>query len=179
LIVCSTRGDGPVPVEIPPVAASRGVDLDPPDLADADDARWMQACCWPDQTDRFERLAAAIAVADTHPPVVVRGDAVDRLESLLTDLVGSGHPVVTTSWVLNYFEATKRRAFVDRLDEVGASTDLSWVIAESPTLTPELPHGRSTSEERTALTLVTWRRGVRRIRPLGTCHPHGYWLHWA
>ncbi len=178
VIACSTRGTGPVPDAIPAVAASTGVDLDPPDLTDPDDARWIRACCWPDQIDRFDRLAAAIDVAIDHPPVVIRGDAAEHVRPLVTELATHGHPVVTTSWVLDYFEPSVRRDFVARLDDLGGSIDLSWVIAEAPERTPELPHGQPTTEARTALTLVTWRAGERRVRPLATCHPHGYWLHW-
>ncbi len=65
------------------------------------------------------------------------------------------------------------------LDTVGANIDLSWVIAESPAQTPELPHPDDLAGEHiTALTLVTWRAGVKHVQHLATCHPHGYWLHW-
>lgn len=178
-IDCDTRGSGPVPTEMPAVVASIGVDLEPLDPTDLDDARWLRACCWPDQTDRFERLADALAVARQHPPSVRRGNALDLTASMIGELAESGHPIVTTSWVLNYFEPAARRDFVDRLDQVSRSVDLSWVMAESPARTPELPHGDGlVGDERTALTLVTWRDGHRRATALGTCHPHGYWLHW-
>ncbi|WP_051062149.1 DUF2332 domain-containing protein [Ilumatobacter nonamiensis] len=179
LIECSTQGSGPVPVAIPDVVTARGIDLHPIDPTDPTDARWLQACCWPDQTDRFQRLADALAVARSHPPTVEEGNALDEVGRVVSETAAGAHPVITTSWVLNYFEPEGRRAFVDRLERVAQSTDLSWVIAESPAMTPELPHGDGlVGEERTALTLVTWRDGERDARPLATCHPHGYWLHW-
>jgi hypothetical protein len=178
-IDCSTRGSGTVPTAIPPIASSLGVDSHPLDVTDPTDARWLQACCWPDQTDRFERLDEAIAVAHQHPPQLRTGDAVDEVGGLVQEAATIGHPVVTTSWVLNYLGATRRRHFVERLDELGADTDLSWVIAESPAQTPELPHPADLAgEDITALTLVTWRTGTKHVRPVATCHPHGYWLHW-
>ncbi len=75
-----------------------------------------QACCWPDQIDRFERLAAAIDLARRHPPHVRRGDALGLIGELVHDASPSGHPVVTTSWVLNYLVADRRRSFVEHLD---------------------------------------------------------------
>jgi len=180
LIPSGTRGAGPVPTSIPDVITARGVDLHPIDPTAASDARWLQACCWPDQTDRFRRLALALEVARRHPPTVEQGDALGRVARLAIDLAADGHPVVTTSWVLNYFEPTGRRTFVEQLDLVGRTIDLSWVIAESPVMTPELPHGDIfAGRNTTALTLVTWRDGQRSSRPLATCHPHGYWLHWT
>lgn len=179
LLECATRGEGPVPTDLPPVAAARGLDLDPIDLGGADDARWLQACCWPDQTDRFDRLAAAIAVADRHPPRVVQGDAVEAVADLVHELRQAGHPVITTTWALNYLTSADRTSFMDELDRIGARSDLSWVIAESPAQTPELPHPHDVDgEHTTALTVVTWRTGERDVRTMATCHPHGYWLHW-
>lgn len=88
---------------------------------------------------------------------------------------------MTTSWALNYLSAERREAFVDTLDAIGCERDVSWVIAESPAQTPELPHPTDLVGEEihiTALTLVTWRNGERAVRNLATCHPHGYWIHW-
>ena len=179
LIRCHTRGRGPLPVAIPAVATTVGLDVDPLDPTDADDARWLQACCWPDQTDRFERLSAAIATAAEHPPTVVTGDALAQLDELVVRAAETGHPTITTSWVMNYLPPLDRRRFVDRLDELGSTLDLSWVIAESPAQTPELSHPTDLADEHiTALTLITWRSGMRTALTLATCHPHGYWLHW-
>ena len=87
------------------------------------------------------------------------------------------HPIVTTTWVLNYLSPTERRAFVDALDACGRRRDLSWVFAESPVLVPELPTVDARTST-TALVLVRWRKGRRTARHLAQCHPHGYWLHW-
>jgi hypothetical protein len=209
-ITCSTRGAGPIPSALPSIAAAVGIDSNPIDLADPIEARWLEACCWPDQADRFKRLRAAIDIARRHPPDIRVGDAVDTLAETVDEVavtprtvtpravtpravtpravtprtvtprtVTPGHPVVTTSWVMNYLTAPRRTTFVAELDRLGATRDISWVIAESPAVTPELPYAaESGTEHTTALTLVTWRSGTRRTVDLGTCHPHGYWIHW-
>ncbi len=179
LLVCSTRGSGPTPTSIPTVASARGIDLDPIDITDPDDARWLQACCWPDQTDRFERLAAAIDLARADPPEIVTGDAVEVLSQTVDSVPADQHPVVTSSWALNYLTPAARTAFVDKMAALGAQRDISWVFAESPALTPELPHADDlVGEHTTALVLTRWRDGARHEEPLATCHPHGYWIHW-
>ncbi|MFM7872526.1 MAG: DUF2332 family protein, partial [Actinomycetota bacterium] len=88
------------------------------------------------------------------------------------------HPVVTTSWVLNYLSPNAREAFVAELDRLGSMFDLSWVIAESPRETPELPVPTTGEEDITVLSLVTWREGRRAVRRLATVHPHGDWINW-
>ena len=49
----SIVGDRPVPARtMPEVVARIGVDLDPVDVTNADDARWLRACLWPGQPER-------------------------------------------------------------------------------------------------------------------------------
>ena len=62
---------------MPEVVARVGVDLDPVDVTDADDARWLRACLWPDQSERLARLEAEMALAATAPPLLLQGDAVE------------------------------------------------------------------------------------------------------
>ncbi len=182
-LTCATRGDVPVPHRLPPIAAAIGIDRYPIDVTDDDAARWLEACVWPDQLDRFERLVAAIALGRSDPPDVRLGDAIEDLASTVEEAALSGHPVVTNSWVLNYLTGEQRTRYVATLDAIGASRDLSWVIAESPAETPELPvpsnDGDTNSDKHlTVLSLVTWRNGRRTAQRLATTHPHGFWLHW-
>ena len=176
---CSTRGPVPVPQRLPSIAGAIGIDRSPIDVADEQAVRWLEACVWPDQRERFERLVAAVEMARTEPPDVRRGDAVDDLAVVVREAANAGHPVVMNSWVLNYLTGERRARYVATLDALGAEIDLSWLIAESPALTPELPvPSTSESEHLTVLSIVTWRDGMRAVQRLGVTHPHGFWLHW-
>lgn len=174
-----TRGAVPVPARMPPIARRLGLDRSPIDLLDPIEARWLRACVWADQHDRFRRLDGAIAVAADHPVEVRRGDAVDDLPALLDDLAGAGHPVITNSWVLNYLPPARRDDYVAVLDRAGRARDLSWVFVESPADAPGLPFDPAlTGRSVTAVGVVRWRAGRRHVEHLGIAHPHGYWLHW-
>lgn len=178
-LTCGTRGAVPVPARMPAVAARRGIDRAPVDVHDDDQARWLEACVWPDQIDRFERLQAALELARASDLDLRAGDAVVDLAANVDELASAGHVVVTNTWVLNYLTPAQRQDFVAALDDVAARHDVSWIYAESPQLTPELPGPAAGPEvERTALVLVTWRGGRREVAHLADCHPHGYWLHW-
>jgi hypothetical protein len=180
VLQCDVRGQPPLPRELPAHAPGLGLDLHPIDISDDDAVRWLEACVWPDQTDRFERLEGALRLARSSPPDVRTGDAVDDLVATVEEAALRGHPVVTTSWALSYLSLERQRQFVDRLDELGARMDLSWVAAESPEQTAGLPfHHSPATAHLTALSLATWRNGRRELRTLGTAHPHGYWLHWS
>lgn len=174
-----TRGTVPVPAALPAVTGRIGIDRRPVDLTDPADVAWLRACVWPDQRDRFERLDAALAIARADPVEVRRGDAFHLVASAVADAGAVGHPVVLNTWVVSYLTADERTAYLAELDRIGAERDLSWVFAEMPSQTPELPHGRAVAgKDVTALGMVRWRGGERRVEHLGVTHPHGYWLHW-
>ncbi len=175
-----TRGAVPVPSRLPRVTARIGIDREPIDVTDAAAIRWLRACVWPDQPDRFHRLEHALAIAALDPAEVRTADAVDGLSDAVATARRAGHPVVMNSWVLNYLPDERRDAYLTEIDRLGADGDLSWVFAESPAQAHGLPFPSNLEGAHvTALTLVRWRRGERRVDHLGVSHPHGYWLHWA
>jgi hypothetical protein len=178
-ITCSTTGGAPIPASMPRVIRSVGVDASPIDVTDDDEVRWLEACVWPDQADRFARLVAAIELARATGVDVRRGDAVTALDGLIDEARQHAHPVVTNSWVLNYLSDEQRLAYVAELDRIGDSIDLSWLIAESPAATVGLPVPTTDPpEDITVLTMVRWRNGLRTVDRLATVHPHGYWMRW-
>lgn len=174
-----TRGRVPVPRGVPEIARRIGLDRAPVDLADPVEVRWLRACVWPDQADRLRRLDAAIELSRSEPVEVRRGDAVDDVAAIVGELTSSGHPVVTTSWVLNYLPPNRRAGFVDALAHLGREHDLSWIFAEAPRHATGLPFDPSVAHLwTTVVTLVRWRGGRRHVEHLGVGHPHGFWLHW-
>jgi hypothetical protein len=176
---CSIRGEpARLARSLPDIAARLGLDVAPVDPTDAAGLRWLKACVWPDQADRFHRLEAAIELLGRHRVEVRRGDVVADLASAVDAIAGRGHPVVTTSWVLCYLDAERQHAWLEELQHLGARTDLSWVWAEAPSQVAVLPVApRLASSESTILGVTKWRDGVRSDVTLARCHPHGYWLH--
>jgi hypothetical protein len=167
-----------IPAALPTVAPSIGVDRSPIDVTDDDEARWLEACVWPDQRDRFARLRAAIELARTVGVDVRRGDAVAEVPDLVREAGAAGHPIVTTTWMLSYLSESARTDFLAALDGLGEELDFSWVYAENPALIGGLPvPGRPGVGDLTALVLVRWRAGRRDVTHLADCHPHGYWMH--
>lgn len=172
-------GEVPVPVTLPTIAARLGLDPRPVDVTDDGEARWLEACVWPDQADRFHRLVAAIDIARAAPPEILVGDAVSSVAAAVARVGVEGHPVVTNSWVLNYLKSDERVAYLAELERIGSARDLSWIYAEAPAHIPELPTGADPkSAHLTVLSLVRWRAGERSVDHLATVHPHGFWMRW-
>jgi hypothetical protein len=178
-IQCATRGAFPQINQLPDISWSIGLDASPIDVHNQQEVRWLEACVWPDQHDRFDRLVNAIKIAQSAEPRIVTGDAVNSIRKLVIQASEFGHPTLTTSWVMNYLTHDARIAFVHELDEIARDIDLSWIIAESPKETAGLPVNAKNDEFITVLSLVSWRKGHRTSQRLAASHPHGYWIHWG
>ncbi len=161
-----------------------GVDLDPVDLRDPERRRWLRACIWPEQLERFRRFDAAVAtfLAEADPPRVVAGDAVDELGDVIESLPDDAHVVVIWSWFLTYLRRDRRAALDAALDLIGRSRPLTLISAEAPRVHPAfddpgLP-GDEPGEFRTIVGLSRWRDGHREDAVVGRCHHHVQWLDW-
>jgi hypothetical protein len=102
-------GDRPIPTRaMPEVVARVGVDRDPLDVTDPDDARWLRACLWPGQPERVARLEAELALAATAPPLLLHGDPVEVVAAAFARVPADALPVVTTTWALSRFPLERR-----------------------------------------------------------------------
>lgn len=180
VLTSETNGRVPVPAGFPAISSRLGIDRSPIDPTDRDDARWLMACVWPDQHDRFARMRGALALARRYPVEIRTAGAVDGVGRAVADVAAAGHPVVLNSWVLNYLSAEERADYLAALDTIGTRRDLTWLYAEAPALCSGIPFGRFGDDpHETCLTLTTWRSGDRSTRHLALAHPHGYWLRWT
>lgn len=160
-------GDPPLPAEPPPVRERVGVDLNPLDVTDPDDVRWLRALTWPHQTERRAVLDDAIAVARDAPPAIETGDALDVLPGLLADLPDP--VVVYNTQVLYQFDDGARQRFRDLLATAGEGRALYWLSGETPvdTEAPEMWLERSTVVD-----------GALETDRLLAYEQHGRWIRW-
>lgn len=174
---CAIDGQRPDHLVTPSIATRIGIDAHPVDLSDPDQVRWLQACVWPDQVDRLERLRAAIDVAQIHPVTPEMGDAVEDLAATIDRVPDDDLPVIVNSWVLAYLSGPQRREYRRTMEHLGAARDLTWIHLEAPSDCPELDGPDDPALSRlTAVMRTDWRSGQRQVHHIGTMHPHGYWL---
>src|SRR5579862_250724 len=197
VLSCELRGASAVadtiPLSLPDVAARAGIDRSPVDLRDEESARWLLACQWPDDVDRFRQARAAIALArcSEDAPRVERGDLVDDLGRVVATVPADAHLCVVHSWVAAYLTPSEQRALADVVASVGARRPVSWLFAEAPREAPALPMPQPSrpgaaapewtapAKGSTALVLVEHRPGhVPSVERLADMHSHGRWLAW-
>jgi hypothetical protein len=177
---CSIVGDRPVPARaIPHVVARVGVDAEPLDVTDAEDARWLRACVWPDQPERAAGLEAEIALTATAAPVLLRGDPVEALPDALAHVPADALPVVLTTWALPGFPRERRLRILDRLGDAAAGRAVAWVSAEGVGVAPAIPAlGDRRASGHSILGLAMLDRSGLCAEAIGRCWSRGSWLEW-
>lgn len=173
-------GRPPIAERLPALASRVGIDREPVDLSDPDDARWQLACVWPD-TGRFERTEAAISLARHSPPPVIGGDANEVLGDALRTVPESALAVLVTTWAFAYFSIEQRADFVALLDGASRRRRIAWVSAEGAGVVDAfagaaLPHHEEAVSD--VMGLVTFDGGGHREQLLAFVQPHGHWIDW-
>jgi hypothetical protein len=176
----SIVGDRPIPTRpMPEVVARVGVDLDPVEVTDPDDARWLRACLGPDQPERAARLAAALALAATAPPLLLQGDPVQVLADALAHVPADALAVVTTTWALSQFPLERRLGFLHRLDQAAAGRTVAWVSAEGVGVAPTIPTlGDRRASGHSIIGLAIFDRSTLHAQAIGRCWSQGRLLAW-
>ncbi len=179
-LTCSLVGGRPVPArDMPEVVARVGVDRDPVDVTDADDARWLRACLPPDQPERIARLEAEIALAATAPPLLLKGDAIELLREALDRVPTDALPVVITTWALSHFPLEGRVRFLHRLDQAAGGRPVAWVSAEGVGVAPAIPTlGDRRAFGHSIVAIALFDRSALRAEAIGRCWSRGRWLAW-
>ena len=176
----SLVGERPIPARgMPEVVARIGVDRDPIDVTNEDDARWLRACLPPDQPERAARLRAEMALAATDPPLLLRGDVVEVLPDAFARVPASALPVVTTTWALSQLALESRLRFLRRLEEAAAHRVVAWVSVEGVGVAPEVPTlGDRRASGHSIIGLAVSEESALCAEAVGRCWSRGRFLAW-
>ena len=179
VITCDVTGS-PMPTRSPPIAWRIGVDLDPPDLEDDDAVRWLLACQWPDDLERFERSRRAMAMwrASSPRPEIVAGDALTVRPEVIARVPPDLQVVVQHSWVLTYLSRDAQERVASMLREIMTHRPLAWLSFEHPRLVPGLGHPAVAGIRISGATNLVLESTPGEARVLAQSHPHGSWVHW-
>lgn len=177
LLECELRGSQTqLPdLQCPAIAQRIGIDLQPLDARDPQDARWLEACVWPEHHERRALLEAALEVARRHPVELIAGDALEVLPGVLDALEDDVTPVVMHSATLAYFTPEERQRFEAILREAALHRPLFWLSNEAPSAVPALGLEPDRAWVAMALGVCTVHEGECEV--LARAHPHGRWLH--
>jgi len=123
------RGELP-PLHVPRVVWRAGIDLAPIDVRDAGGRAWLESLTWPGEHERAARIAVAIEIAAADPPLLVAGDALDRLDAAVALAPPDAELVITTPGVLVYLPRAQRGQLIERIRQ----HDARWITIDQPGL---------------------------------------------
>ncbi|MFN7693276.1 MAG: DUF2332 family protein [Burkholderiales bacterium] len=164
------------------LAARVGADLAPIDPSDTAQARWLQACLWPGDAARRERLQRALAQAAARRDVLLRGQ--DALALLAAQpLPGEALPVLFNAWVLPYLDDAAWQRHKEAARALVIERGWAWISAEPLARSPlRAAPARPAGEPPGSATLwsLHWRnaQGALCEQALAWSHPHGRWAQW-
>lgn len=172
LLECAVEGTPPTAsIEGLRVASRAGLDLNPLDAADPDDARWLRSLVWPGEDAREARLAASLALAARVRPPIARGDLRSDLGRLLERAAPGATPVIYHSAALAYLTRSERDAF--ELEVRGSG--VRWISYEGPSVMTSV-RARLTDQ-------ADWEGRPNFVvaldgRPVARASAHGGWVRW-
>ncbi len=169
VLACQPRGPVPLPARVPEVAWRAGLDLNPLNVADDDDVRWLECLLWPGEAGRRERLAAAIETARRDPPRVYRGDLLADLPSLVSQAPPDAALVIYHSAVLAYLTEPQRAQFADLVMAQRAI----WLSNEARGILPGVSVPERDGSDMNCFVLVQ-----DGIRATALTEGHGTWIEW-
>jgi hypothetical protein len=131
---CRADDATPLPDALPRIAWRAGLDLNPLDVSDPEEAAWLETLVWPGHEARAERLRMALQIARDDPPRVAKGDLLRDLPALAATAPRDATLVIFHSAVLVYVRPDDRRRFT----ELVRGLDAVWISNESPSVLPEI-----------------------------------------
>jgi hypothetical protein len=156
-----------------------GLDLNPLDVQDPDDAKWLLSLVWPEHEERRERLSAAIKLARACDLELHRGDLASDLPTVLDEAPEDATLVIFHTAVLVYVGQEHVQAFANELARQSQSREIVWISNESAGVVPQITAlAPPVREAQKLLGRTHFRKGFRQDEFLGVTHTHGAELEW-
>ena len=144
---CAVSPVNAIPRSHPSVVWRGGLDLNPLDAADPEQATRLRTLVWPEQTGRADRLDAALTVAARERPTLRKASLLDPLDELFAGAPAGATRVIFHSAVLAYLPDLETRRSVG---EAAMAAGDVWIANEGPRVLPwiaegppqQAPHGK-------------------------------------
>jgi hypothetical protein len=132
---CHASRTVPIPRTFPRIAWRAGIDLNPIDVNEIEETAWLEALVWPGQERRLERFRAALAVAQSDPPMVVKGNLLTDLGALMAQAPEGATLVIFHTAVLAYVVSKAHR---EQFAKVVRQSKAVWISNEVPSVFPDI-----------------------------------------
>ena len=149
-----------------------GIDLNPIDLRNEQELRWLRALIWPEHVERHQRLIDAADELVRSPIDLRAGDAAELLPRMIADTPADTALTVYSTVALYQIPTAGRERIFQTLAETSMNRPV-WLV----TLELRLEDIDDTQEPSLAITRFT--NGELSRQLLARSSPHGWWIEWA
>lgn len=165
---CRAAATVQLPDTLPQIVWRAGLDLNPLDAGDPDEAAWLETLIWPEQEERRNRLRLALDIVAEKRPTIVKGDLLGpEFEALCRQAPQDATLVVFHTAVLAYVPRNDdRMRFANR---ASALSDV-WICNEAPSVMPHFGFAAADAPSQGAFLLSV------NNRPAAWTDPHGAWI---
>lgn len=165
---CKAAANIPLPETLPEIVWRAGLDLNPLDAADPDEAAWLETLIWPEQIERRNRLRLALGIVAAERPKIVQGDLLGpEFEALCLQAPQDATLVVFHTAVLAYVPNNGDR--MRFADQVSALSDI-WICNEAPDVMSHFGFSSADAPSPGAFLLSV------NNQPTAWSDPHGAWI---
>ncbi|MCR4266941.1 DUF2332 domain-containing protein [Nitratireductor sp. ZSWI3] len=150
------------------IVGRKGSDIAPIEIARPEERLRLASYIWADQTERLQRLTAAIGLAASEPFAIDRVDAADFVGTALAGRRPDAMFVLFHSIMWQYLPQVTRGRIEQALADAGrdGGAPIAWLRMEP--VTAQDPYA--------TLRLTLWPGGI--TRDLARCDFHGRWIEW-
>ncbi len=164
---CKAAANIQLPETLPQIVWRAGLDLNPLDAGDKDEAAWLETLIWPEQVERRHRLRLALGIVAAERPTIVKGDLLGpEFAALCLQAPQDATLVVFHTAVLAYVSNNGDR--MGFADQVSALSDI-WICNEAPGVMPHFGFSSADAPRRAFLLSVN-------NQPTAWTDPHGAWI---
>jgi hypothetical protein len=168
--VCAIDGPVPVPDRLPEVVWRAGIDLNPLDVTNDEDVRWLRTLVWPEHDARRARLAAAVEIARADPPRLTAGDLNEHVAAVAGEAPPGATLVIFHCSALAYLKPPEWAAFIATVSGLPGH----WISNEVPEVLAGNVDSLPPPQNRGTLYNVLALDGT----PVAYSRPHGQSLEW-
>ena len=168
------RGGGPMPdlADNLVVWFRGGIDINPIDLSNEAELRWLRALIWPEHVERHQRLIDGAAELIRSPIDLRGGDAAQLLPQMIADTPADAALTVYSTVALYQIPTSGRERIFQTLLETSVERPV-WLV------TLELRIEDIDDQQEPTLAITRFANGERSIQLLAKSSPHGWWIEWA
>jgi hypothetical protein len=168
--VCAIDGPVPVPDRLPEVVWRAGIDLNPLDVTNDEDVRWLSTLVWPEHDHRRARLTAAVEIARADPPRLTAGDLNEHVATVAREAPPGATLVIFHCSALAYLKPPEWAAFIATVSVLPGH----WISNEVPEVLAGNVDSLPPPQNRDTLYNVLALDGT----PVAYSRPHGQSLEW-